>query len=289
MIFILISTIQCLTLLFVAFSISKSSAQVSYSSLETEHFIIYWEAEETTKEEVQEAKEKAESIFTVYQGYLGKKRLSKNKISIYLSGQAMNMETGEVKIPYVDTTGSIYIYRFPHGYFGELAHEMVHSFRIYKGFSGDWFLEEGFAESLAAILFPETIGFVRYGYSITVAAGVWKQNKQLIPLRILKDKHAELSTKCPAQSYALRADFFIYIESKYGKERFLNFAYGKNSKDYNAYTTYFENDFDQLVKHWQINLQKRIDSMTDFQIQKQDYLNNTGIRYMKICDSCVDY
>ena len=84
MIFILILTISCLTILFVVFSISKSSAQVSYSSFETKHFVINWKAEETTKEEVQEAKEKAESIFTVYQEYLGKRGCRRTRsLSIY--------------------------------------------------------------------------------------------------------------------------------------------------------------------------------------------------------------
>ena len=274
--------------LFIINNVQCQSKAESYSE-ETQHFIIHWEKDNASSSDVEKAKSISEEIYTVYLDYLGKERLPNTKIAIHLGGPGLDMQNGDVKIPHVDLDGNIHIYRFPHGYFGELAHEMIHAIRIYKGFMDDWFLEEAFAEAVASNLFPDNVGFNRYGYPLTIAAGSWVDKLRYIPLRLLKENHNELSMKCSAQSYALRADFFVYLEKTYGKDKYLSFVYDANSKNYSSYVNYFDKSFDELEKDWLENLRERIDNIEDFEEQKHNYLTKSAVRFIKICEADTDF
>ncbi|MDC8004158.1 hypothetical protein POV27_08855 [Aureisphaera galaxeae] len=278
-----------LTLAFVSLHFD-GFAQSETRTAKTKHFIIQWEEGNVTEADVAAAKEKSEQIYKVYAQYLGYAKLPKERLTIIMGGQGIDMETGNVNIPYVNGQGTIHIYNFPTGYFGELAHEMMHAFRVFNGGTNDWFLEEALAEALAAKLFPKTVGFCRYGYPMTVAAGAWMVDKdRYIPLRKLKDNHNALSMKCSAQSYALRGDFYQYLEGTFGKQTFLKFVYDTSSPKYEAYVTFFRKDFDTLEKEWLLDLQDRIRKMPDFETQKNNYRTKSGVQYINVCTSGVDY
>ena len=220
------------TLFFFGFSIE---AQNFYQK--TDHFIITWQDTLITNEEVKQAEELAERMYKGLSEYLGASKMPKNKIILNLGGDAF-VDSNIPKIPFVNSQGEIFLYRYPRsGYFGELPHELVHALRMIIGWTGDRFLEEGLAECLSSLLFPEVIGFSRYGYSTTISAGSWFMDNEdeTIPLKLLKNKHSVLNLKCQAQVYSIRADFFRYLLKQYGKDVFLKFVYDANSKNYETY------------------------------------------------------
>lgn len=206
-----------------------------------------------------------------------------------MDGDAFSSNGSNPKIPFVDGNGEIVLFRFATGYLGELPHEYVHVLRLYQGWSSDGFLEEGLAETISSKLFPENIGFSLYGYSTTVAAGLWLRDDNMIPLEELKESHFDLNLKCLPQSYSSRADFFRFILEEYGKQEFMEFVYANDAGQYEGYQRAFGKNLGQLQEHWLANLRQRFDALKDGETQVQAYKTRISSLNFYICESGTDF
>ena len=191
--------------------------------VETRHFIIVWRTPETRPAEVETAKTQAESFFARISEYIGASRAPTEKLIVILEGEAKQQEgqrkgpsKNGYRVPHVDRQGRIHLYRYFGNYFEALSHEMVHAFRMQTNHWKDGFFEEGFASLIGDALQPDKKGFPRYGVPLTVVAGHWIVSAEDIPLMILKQQHRQISLKCMAQSYSLRASFFKYLQDQFG-------------------------------------------------------------------------
>lgn len=265
------------------------STDEEVTNSETAHFAIDWEEGQATTEEIEETKRFAEEIYAKYEDYFGNDRLPQSKTIIHLGGNAFSGNGGNPKIPFVDENGEIFLYRFATGYLGELPHEYVHVLRLYQGWSSDGFLEEGLAEAMSSKLFPENVGFSLYGFSTTIAAGLWLSEDRIIPLEKLKESHFDLNLKCLPQSYSLRADFFSFLLEEYGKEQFFKFIYANDARQYEGYERAFEKTLEELQRQWLQNLQQRLDMLIDEETQTQAYKTRINSLNFYICKSGTDF
>lgn len=259
------------------------------NNAETKHFVLKWNENQATTQEIEEAKRFAEEVYTKYLEYFGVENLPQEKTIINLGGDAFSENGGAPRIPFVNENGEIFLFRFETGYLGELPHEFAHVLRFYKGWSSDGFLEEGLAELMSSKLFPENVGFSLYGFSTTIAAGLLLNEDNLIPLQELKDKHFNLNLACLVQSYPLRADFFKFVLEEYGKEDFMNFIYAPDAGSYGSYEHIYGENFEALEELWLQNLQQRIDALGDTQSQLQAYQAKISSLQFYICKRGIDF
>jgi hypothetical protein len=186
--------------------------------IETEHFIFDSKAEDVRWSELDSLAQFSEEVFERLADFIGKGRLPTKKITISLEGNAEYIAGGQRKyrVPYVDATGIIHLFRYREGYGGLLPHEMVHAFRVQTGTTRDTFFEEGIAEFMAATLFESQYSFPRYGFSLSLVSGGLLQTGKKLPLEEIYTKSRVNNLLCQAQLYPLRADFMAYVIQAYG-------------------------------------------------------------------------
>ena len=193
------------------------------------------------------------------------------------------------RVPHVDRQGRIHLYRYFGNYFEALSHEMVHAIRMQTNHWKDGFFEEGFASLIGDALQPAKKGFPLYGFPLTVVAGHWIVSAEDIPLMILKQQHRQLSLKCMAQSYSLRASFFKYLQNQFGDEPLLDLAYDEEPATYQRYEVVFGKPFDMLGAAWRADLLKRFRAFEQGAQLAQKYRANTPVQNWPICRAGKDY
>jgi len=257
-------------------------------AVETEHSVIVWKTNETTEEEIAAAKSVTEESFAGLRAYLGESKSPKKKLIIILDGDGL-LPDYRAKVPHVDSFGRIYVYRFPgRGYTGELTHEMVHAFRRVVGIWYDGFIEEGFAEFLAIEVNPNSNGFPRYGYPLTVVAGQWLATDEEIPLTLLMQDHSRLNLKCKWQTYPLRASFINYLNETFQTAALLKFVYGErpNLMDYEKF---FGQTIEQLYVAWRKDLLAKFSKSKNAPQKAKEYRETTPAQYMHPCQAGQDF
>ena len=188
--------------------------------------------------------------------------------------------------PHVDNFGNIHLYTYGPGfdsYLSPLAHEMVHVFRMDRRGNRDWFAEEGIAEFIALRVDPSLDGFPWYGTTLVVAAGQWVASNEAIPLDDLRTRHKELNQPCKAQSYTLRASFFVYLGDRYGDDKVLAFARKLPAGSLEDYEEFFGLSFGGLEAQWRTDLMDEYNSIEDVAELSRRYRKNTPIQYMPVC------
>jgi hypothetical protein len=210
---------------------------------------------------------------------------------VVLEGPAERPD-GSRGYPRVDSWGRVHLYRFgptPDTYVNALAHELVHVFRIHRSPHHDWFFEEGFAELIARQVDDSLAGFPWYGFDPTVAAGQWFATGEAIPLQAMRDDHEGLNLPCKAQTYSLRASFFIYLADRFGIEAIVAMAAEDEAGALEAYEQHLGASFDALVADWEAWLLAAYGKLDDAEEQGQRYREESSIQYMPVCREGADY
>jgi len=196
------------------------------------HFDFESTTAEATAAEMEAGIGLAELLYEEIADVVGPNQLPGRKIRVILEGDYRSDRSGG----YVDEQGNVHLSRYRAdlgGYFGSLAHEIVHAFRYaywHRFNVGGWenfgFIEEGFAEFVAQQVYPEKGGFPFYGYPEDVVVGHMLLRGDAIPFPVMRDRH-ELNTPCEWQTYPLRASWFGYVEETYGGAAVLAIAYAE--------------------------------------------------------------
>lgn len=266
-----------------------TSGRADMRTVDTEHLRIMWEEGRATEAAVAMAEKEGERFHAAIARLLGHEPAA--RIVIVLEGPAERPD-GSRGYPHVDSWGRIHLYRFGpthHGYFSALAHEMVHVFRIHRLPHHDWFFEEGFAELVALEVDESLAGFPWYGFPPTIAAGQWLAAGEVIPLRLLRERHRELNMPCKAQSYTLRSAFFAFLGHDYGVEAVVAFAAENEAGADDGYGRHFGKDFDELAAEWEAALMREYRGIADAEDQARRYRLETPIQYMPVCSEGEDF
>lgn len=257
---------------------------------ESDHFVLQWNAGQSSSEEIAEASVFAEETFSKLTQLLGKQRMPSKKLIMTFRGEGVDPETYKKSVPHVDGQGRIHLYRFESGgYLGALAHEMVHAIRVNALPRWERFFEEGLASAIAYHLYPDTKTFARYGYPMEVVAGYWLVSGKGIPMETMRVQHSRLNLKCSFQTYVMREDFFNYLTVSYSIEKLLSFAYSKDVGNIDFYQVYWGKNFPELVKEWETDLRGRYHAHSGATELAQEYLTQTPVRYSKACMAGIDY
>lgn len=247
---------------------------------EAEHLIIEW-ADGVPTEAVEAAKDEGARFYALVAGALGHGPPS--KVTILLNGDPERAD-GSRGYPRVDGFGRIHLYQFTpdvSSYFSALAHEMVHVFRITRP-NKDWFFEEAFAEFVALKIDPSLDGFPWFGFPVDLVAGQWIAAGEDIPLTTLQERHKQLNLTCKAQSYALRASFFLWLAQTYGEGAVYAMATQERAGERSQYRQFFGDDLDALASKWRADALEAFRAIDDGE-SRADAYRDSPIKYMTVC------
>lgn len=198
----------------------------------SEHFDFVSNTARATEAEMDFGIVEAEAHWAAIAALLGPELTPSAKITVILDGDFSSDRPGA----YVDDRGRIHVTRYREdlgGYFGPLAHEVVHAMRYtywHTYNAGLWenfgYIEEGFAEYAAILADPDKPGFPFYGYDPDAITGQRLIRGEGIPQQVMREQH-DLNTPCQWQTYPLRASWFRYVEEQYGREAVLSIAYSE--------------------------------------------------------------
>ena len=199
-------------------------------SRSSEHFEFMSNTARATEAEMDFGISEAEDHWAAISALIGPELTPSAKITVLLDGDKSPDRTGA----YVDDSGRIHVTRYREdlgGYFGPLAHEVVHAMRYtywHNHNVGLWdyfgYIEEGFAEYAAILADPDKAGFPFYGYDPDVITGHRLVRGEGIPQQVMRDRH-DLNQPCEFQAYPLRASWFRYVEATYGRQTVLDIAF----------------------------------------------------------------
>lgn len=257
---------------------------------ESDHFVLQWNAGQSSSEEIAEASVFAEETFSKLTQLLGQQHMPTEKLIMTFRGEGVDPETYKKSVPHVDGQGRIHLYRFESGgYLGALAHEIVHAIRVNALPRWERFFEEGLASAIAYHLYPDTKTFARYGYPLEVVAGYWLVSGKGIPMETMRVQHNRLNLKCSFQTYVMREDFFNYLVVNYKMEKLLAYAYSEDVGYIDAYQDHWAKTFAQLVSEWELDLRKRYNAYEGATELAGEYFKNTPVQYSKACEAGIDY
>lgn len=202
-------------------------------SAESEHFHFQSTSTQATQAELEEGIGRAEELWSAIGTFVGVGRLPNRRITVALDGDKRDGDGGD----HIDDRGVVHLLRREPavgGYFGALAHELVHALRYdywHRYDSWSWpnfpFLDEGFAEAVAMQVDPGKTGFPYYWFNPDVVAGHWLARGESIPPATLRERHHELNSKCEFQAYPIRAYWLLYIEENWGRGAVLDIVYAE--------------------------------------------------------------
>lgn len=191
----------------------------------SEHFHIVADTHTSSEAEMQALIERGETLHAAIVAISPPDMRPDPVVDVRLNGRLRK------QTPYVDTTGTIQLWRFAAeegGYQALFAHELVHAIAYDQLAQSDslespdlGFYSEGWAEYAALQVDPEKTGFPLYTFDEDVVAGHWVRHGGL-PLARLREAHAELNKRCEFQAYILRASWFHYVDEVLGRQVLLN-------------------------------------------------------------------
>ena len=258
--------------------------------VDTDHFVLLWNEAETRNEEIEEAKLFAEEVYQALSGILGASNMPDEQLIITFRGEGVDKKTRKKRTPHVDYQGRTHLYRFDQeGYLGALPHELVHAVRINQVSSWERFFEEGLASAIAYHLYPDKVGFPRFGYSLDLIAGYWLSSGKGIPLETMRSQHGRLNLKCQLQTYVTREDFFNYLNVTYGIDKLVAFAYSDQVGTKEAYEKIWEKPFSELQAEWEANLKARYAQIENPDTIIDQYFSTTSAKYIPVCKAGVDF
>jgi hypothetical protein len=151
------------------------------------------------------------------------------------------------------------------------------------GHSGFW--EEGFAEAIAMAVDPDDVGFPRYGYPLTVAAGHLLAWDEYIPLAEVRARHREMGRRCQLQAYLERASFFHYLVERRGITSLIELTYGPHSPTEDDFQQVYGKPFDELVTDWETRLLADYRATVEADETARRYRAEPPIRSRPMCAS----
>ncbi len=259
-----------------------SDKSKSSNSLTTEHFVMTWNAEETTSEEIEHASNFCEEIYAKTADVIGADRMPDGRINVLFRGEGMQPDGRKIP-PNVDSSGQINLYRFRQGgYLDAFAHELVHAIRINRIPNWELFFEEGFASAIAAIVYPEMVGFPLFGYERSKITSYLMQQDYFISLSEMRSRHRELNPRCMLQTYIPREDFFCYLHATYGMEKLLKFSNSEKTSQIGLYDEIWGKSFSELEAEWK-NYTLGLYSTKEVKKTGEEYFQKTSAKYMPIC------
>jgi len=201
-------------------------------SRSSDHFVFESTSADATDADMGTGIQQAEAHYAAIAALVGPTLVPSGKITVILEGAFREDRSGG----YVDEGGAVHLSRYRPdlgGYFGSLAHEIVHAMRYsywHRFNVGPWdnfgYTEEGFAEYVAIAVYPDKPGFPFYGYPADVITAGRLIRGEGIPQQVMRDRH-DLNTPCQWQTYPLRASWFRYVEEAYGRETVLAIAFSE--------------------------------------------------------------
>ena len=234
----------------------EAAARGFDGTLEAGHFAVFWRLEEAGPDEIRSLLAVAESVFERISAIVGADRTPTRPILLVLAGHGRAAD-GTWRFPNVDERGRVILLRYADGvmsYAQEIAHELVHAFRRHSGYWLSGFLEEGFAEAIAMDVDPDEVGFPRYGYPLTVAAGHLLARDEYLPLSVVRARHDDVGRRCQLQAYLERASFFDYLKQLGGRDALLRLVYREDIPTDADYSELFGAPFPDLVTRWETAL-----------------------------------
>ena len=256
-------------------------------SLETERFAVFWYAEEASSEQVRELTGVLDGYYEGISALVGPERTPQRRIVVVLGGHGQASD-GTWRFPHVDRAGRVFLYRYSaafSAYAVEAAHELVHAFRRAAGMWHSGFWEEGFAEAIAMAADPGDVGFPRYGYPLTVAAGHLLAWDQYLPLAEVRTRHRELGRRCQLQAYLERAAFFDYLVKLKGVEALVELSFQQSSPGDNDYVRVYGKRFNELVPDWEAQLLSDYRAMPDADEEARRYRAEPPIAARQVCEA----
>ena len=220
------------------------------------HFAVAWRLDEASADEIRALLAVAEPLFDRISTIVGPERTPTEPVFLVLAGYGQAAD-GSWRFPNVDERGRVILFRYGDGvmsYRQEIAHELVHAFRRHAGYWLSGFLEEGFAEAMAMEVDPDEVGFPRYGYPLTVAAGHLLERGEYLPLVDVRARHDEVGRRCQLQAYLERAAFFDYLKRKGGLDALLRLVCRGSAPTDADYVELFGSRFADLVSDWEDTL-----------------------------------
>jgi hypothetical protein len=255
-------------------------------TLETERFAVFWRTEEASAAQVSELLQTLDDYYAGISAAVGPERTPQRRIVILLDGHGQAPD-GTWRFPRVDRTGRVYLYRyspeFP-AYAVEAAHELVHAFRRAAGFWHSGFWEEGFAEAIAMNVDPGDVGFPRYGYPLTVAAGHLLAWDQYVPLADIRSRHRQMGRQCQLQAYLERAAFFDYLVRLEGIHALVELGYEPDNPGDEDYARVYGQSFEELVSDWEIQLLTEYRATPDAEETARRYRAEPAIASRTFCE-----
>lgn len=252
-------------------------------TLRTGQLVLQWAPGAISEEGVAYAEDLGERLYAAIAEMTGSE--PKFPVTIVFEGPAERPD-GTRGYPRVDGWGRIRLYNFGpthHSYFGALAHEMVHVFRIHRRPHHDWFFEEGFAEFVARRVDDNLGGFPWYGFDPTLVAGQWVATGQDLPLAELRARHEDLNLPCKLQSYALRYSFFDYLGRTFGDDQVIAMSAAEQAGALEDYPGFFGAEFSALTTAWREDLLARYAEIDDRDELARQYRNESPAQYQPVC------
>ena len=249
--------------------------------IHTDRVTMYWRTSEASADQIAPVLATADALAEKLQTTVGYP--PKQPTTVVLAGHGLSGERR--RFPNVDENGRVIMFRFRDAvasYADELAHELVHAYRRHTGEWTTGFWEEGYAEAIAMLIEPDDIGFPRYGYPLTVAAGHLLERDEWISLVTIRDRHDDIGRQCQLQAYLERASFFHYLTQTYGVARLNALIYGDGDVDA-SFETFYAMDFETAVTNWQDALRKAYDDHPDANAIADRYRAEPPIRGRRIC------
>lgn len=256
------------------------------------HFDFESTSAEATPAEMDAGIELAEALYGDIAVLVGANHLPGRKIMVILEGPYRPDRSGA----YIDEQGGVHLSRYRAdlgGYFGSMAHEIVHAFRYgywHRFNVGPWknfgFIEEGFAEFVAQQVYPEKGGFPFYLHPEDVVVGHMLIRGDAIPMQVMRDRH-DLNTSCEWQTYPLRASWFRYVDETYGRAAVLAIAYAEVETTNEMIEGLLGTPIAQVDVGWDQWLRARYAAIPDADAVAQAYLGRFGDQHF--CHAGVDY
>lgn len=268
-------------------SAPEPDAGAAYGVL-TPHFFLRWSKGQASPAEVEAVQQRAEAAYARYSELLGPERMPAKRINVRLAGDAPPDGASAVSAE----TGELTLVRFPAsrvGYAAAVAREVVHALRwslwTQPKLQTDpfLFLEEGFAEVMAAEAGFPSEGFPTYGFPVAVAAGGWLQSGKDLPIPTLALQHRAVYPRCKAQAAALGLSFFTYLRERFGLDPLIRLAYAEEPLDAAGLLRVFHADLATLGQEWKAWALQQFTAAQSPEQQAADYWEHTPIHALKVC------
>lgn len=272
--------------IFIVFIILKHSIAQDLNlnkEKETQHFILKWNTQETSSDEIDEALHFIEKVYNQERALFGDENMPARKIEVRLNGEGLIDGGKKANIPRVDGSGIMYLYRFPGGgYLEPFPHELVHAIRINNIPSWEPFFEEGLASSISSYLYPKKEGFPFFGYEQIKIASYLAIRDDYMPLIYLRTHHRIVNFQCQLQSYILREDFFTYLIQQYGIKKLISFANSDEVGHLDTYKKIWNKSFSELANEWRKQLVEKYPK-SEIMTYGEEFLTKTPAKYQRIC------